>query len=852
MVDPILSKEKNDKIMAWYDAQIKLTNAPRPPAPVFKELPAGASKDEIKKNDDAFKAAYAAHAAKIAELNTNPMLRVVDDARKAVVDQGFDPNSPAGKRAFDEAMAQKRTAFEKGLHEGAKDQSHIQKAFQELVGGGGILAAIKEFFLSIPIIGDFMATGGKMIMSLFNGPAKGPLTAFDEIRKERALAGAFEAVGIRDPEQVKQFSAIAIKGAENVPPPTTGDGGSKKKDETVKEEPAKPVKAMQAGVALSSLKPDGTIADELQSIKGDGLRSKFSKDTFLVMVGDAQDIYVMTKKGGDLVIDGLFAKGKDGSYAAKTTSLKGTTVKTNTDNTLDAADLKKLDADSKLTRKNTGEILPESTAVTGSIDKPVPDMLTDALKSLGADKVIPAAMKKVADTNKTPEVVFVHDVTDDSYVAYVGSRNGNEFVVDQMFVTKAPDSKTPGALEMVSLKTGLTDSKFKLEGDSSISADTRKLLLADAKAPRNPADGTVVNLEADIAKAKAAIQQKSTTWFKDVLAMSDPSQFDAAKAGSIITSAKNAAEDSPAVKNLPAGPDRIQKAQKAELDNLKNGSDALSAIADAGVGLRKRFDELTKFDLGIKGDPNPDEKAALDKAWREFVDKNQTPNLKDLDQLDAGKLVKLSKELEEQLSNKQSIAAVREMGAKPGKVIDAAKLDLPAGSDDVPAQAITQFRLIPDLKDAKSNPGKKFIVVTEGGKTAVYIGKDETSGEGPDKKTAFKVEKSMQLQKDGKWLENKDASGTMLAYQEGKADEISQESIKTLKEKTEAMLIARTDTGMSPKGDLDGILDVFTNAIALAETRFPPSDKPAMKANTDELLVQRPDVPDLMGRGKYI
>ena len=207
----VLSAVKQGNLVSEYDNWIKVALRGRPAALTVKDLQG--------KTPDERNAALQARGEKIAAYDANPGAKILGDTQTEVASLGYPIDRNTGKFVGPEAdiandevkrrLITKRTAYIGGLEEGAKDQSHLNNAMQQL-WSFNIPGAIKELFLAIPLVGDIMAAGGKMLMSLFSGKPIGPMAAFEDIKAERALAGGFEKLGIKDKAMVDAFSKAAI------------------------------------------------------------------------------------------------------------------------------------------------------------------------------------------------------------------------------------------------------------------------------------------------------------------------------------------------------------------------------------------------------------------------------------------------------------------------------------------------------------------------------------------------------------------------------------------------------------------------------------------------------------------
>ncbi len=213
----IVSAEKEAKLMAEYDKWLRAAKGSAPEKPDYKD---GDTLEQKQKK-------YADFAARMDAFNTNPGVAILRSTREAVAKfyEGKDLNNPDIRKKFDEnvdmELARRRGLFKDGLDKGNEEKSNFQTAFEELGKGGSILGFIKHLFMSIPIVGDVLASGGKMLMSLFSGKPMGPLTAFGDIQAERALAGGLDRLGFKDANTVKVYTAMAINGTvpESKAPP---------------------------------------------------------------------------------------------------------------------------------------------------------------------------------------------------------------------------------------------------------------------------------------------------------------------------------------------------------------------------------------------------------------------------------------------------------------------------------------------------------------------------------------------------------------------------------------------------------------------------------------------------------
>jgi hypothetical protein len=203
----ILSKDKQDKMMAEYDKWLATADpalAPQPP--VF------GAKEDLKTRQER----YAAFQEDLAKFQSNPGFRIRDDAQKKVLSYfpGKTLDDENVKAALDAELADKKRLFEAGLNEGVTDRTHFNNAMSALTATfpPNIFTVVKELFLAIPIVGDAMAAGGKMIMSLFSGKPIGPMTAFENIKMERALGGGLSKLGIADKPSVDAISSRVIAG----------------------------------------------------------------------------------------------------------------------------------------------------------------------------------------------------------------------------------------------------------------------------------------------------------------------------------------------------------------------------------------------------------------------------------------------------------------------------------------------------------------------------------------------------------------------------------------------------------------------------------------------------------------
>lgn len=215
----ILDADKEAKLLAEYKNWIEVAKKGRPKPHTDQELP----EDPAQR-----KAMMAARAAEIAAYDTNPGAAIYNKARADIIASGYrvDPvtgeftgaSANTAQRELDDLLIKREAEFAAGLKVGAQDQSHFNKAMEALFQfPPQILTAIKQLFMSIPIVGDVMAAGGKMMMSLFSGKPLGPMAAYDMIKQERALAGGLERLGIKDKPTVDRFTAIALDGTVKPP-----------------------------------------------------------------------------------------------------------------------------------------------------------------------------------------------------------------------------------------------------------------------------------------------------------------------------------------------------------------------------------------------------------------------------------------------------------------------------------------------------------------------------------------------------------------------------------------------------------------------------------------------------------
>ncbi len=211
----ILSDEKQAQMMAEYDKWIRVAKAGRP-APLSQ-----AEYDAMGNDREKRLALGRQRAEEIARYDATPGAKIFAGAKAATVAMGYpvDPNTGeftginagAAKFEFQNQLDERRKLFEKGLNEGVTDQSHFNKAMDALFSFN-ILTFVKELFMSIPIVGDAMAAGGKMMMSLFSGKPIGPMEAYETIKLERAMGGGLSNIGIKDKPSVDGITSRVVAG----------------------------------------------------------------------------------------------------------------------------------------------------------------------------------------------------------------------------------------------------------------------------------------------------------------------------------------------------------------------------------------------------------------------------------------------------------------------------------------------------------------------------------------------------------------------------------------------------------------------------------------------------------------
>jgi len=202
----IVSDEQQAKLMSEYDKWLETARPELQPQP-----PAFADTEGLTSRQ----ARYAKFQEDLAKFRSNPGFQIRDNAQKKVLAYfpGKTLAAPEVSAAVDLELAANRKAYEAGLNEGIKDGSHINNAMNALFQfPPQIFTAVKQLFLSIPLVGDALAAGGKSLMSLFSGKPINPLTAYDRVKTERAMAGGLSRLGITDKPSVDAITSPVVSG----------------------------------------------------------------------------------------------------------------------------------------------------------------------------------------------------------------------------------------------------------------------------------------------------------------------------------------------------------------------------------------------------------------------------------------------------------------------------------------------------------------------------------------------------------------------------------------------------------------------------------------------------------------
>jgi hypothetical protein len=139
----------------------------------------------------------AAYDAASQTYYSNPFLDKIQQYR-AEREQNMATDSVRANQLYEYRIGELKKAFSAGVQTGAPDPDAERKQMGiiEEVMSGNFMGAIKKFVLSIPVVGDMMAAGMKMLRGFMNGEKMGFGEALDRIKMERALAGGALNMGL--------------------------------------------------------------------------------------------------------------------------------------------------------------------------------------------------------------------------------------------------------------------------------------------------------------------------------------------------------------------------------------------------------------------------------------------------------------------------------------------------------------------------------------------------------------------------------------------------------------------------------------------------------------------------------
>jgi hypothetical protein len=158
----------------------------------------------------------AGYQAAMASYNNNPLSGIVNSAFTEMTNlkvKGLDngkitPGSDADNFLRGK-LNEKRQQFSAGIDSGKADDGAGQQSAISQALGGDFMGAIKTFLMSLPIVGDFMAAGGKWLKSQFS---KNPISfsqAREDVHLERSLTGGFGNMGF-DAPTIQRLSAETL------------------------------------------------------------------------------------------------------------------------------------------------------------------------------------------------------------------------------------------------------------------------------------------------------------------------------------------------------------------------------------------------------------------------------------------------------------------------------------------------------------------------------------------------------------------------------------------------------------------------------------------------------------------